>query len=116
MADKPLLWLGSARNDVRAFPGDARRIAGYQLRRIQQGLDPSDWKPMSSVGVAVREVRIHTDRERRVLYVAKFEEGVYILHAFEKRTRKTSARDVALARERLRALIAARRNFDVSKG
>lgn len=115
MADKLLLWLGSARSDVRAFPDDARRIAGYQLRRVQEGLDPSDWKPMSSVGVGVREIRIHTGREHRVLYVARFKEGVYILHAFEKRTRKMPAQEVALARERLRALIVTRRNVDVSK-
>lgn len=109
MSDKPLLWLGSSRDDVRSFPADARRAAGYQLRRVQQGRDPSDWKPMATVGAGVREIRIHTGRQHRVLYIASFVEGVYVLHAFEKRTRKTPKQDLEQARKRLRALIAARR-------
>ena len=106
---KPLIWLGSARSNLRAFPQDARRVAGFQLRRVQQGLDPNDWKPMSSVGVGVREIRIHTGLEHRVLYVATFTEGVYILHAFEKRTQKTPKREMDLARDRFRALMEQRR-------
>jgi phage-related protein len=107
--DKPVIWLGSSRSDLRAFPQDARRIAGFQLRRVQQGLEPNDWKPMSTVGTGVQEIRIHTGLEHRVLYVAKFTEGVYILHAFEKRTRKTPKREMELARDRFRALIEQRR-------
>ena len=108
--DKPLLWLGSARSDLRAFPQDARRVAGFQLRRVQQGLEPNDWKPMTTVGVGVNEIRVHTGLEHRVVYVAKFTEAVYILHAFEKRTRKTSKRESNLARDRFRALIERRRD------
>jgi phage-related protein len=107
--DKPLIWLGSSRSDLRAFPQDARRVAGFQLRRVQQGLEPNDWKPMSTVGSGVQEIRIHTGLEHRVLYVAKFTEGVYVLHAFEKRTRKTPKREADLARERFRALLEQRR-------
>jgi phage-related protein len=87
-----------------------RRVAGFQLRRIQQGLEPNDWKPMTAVGVGVKEIRIHTGIEYRVFYLAKFAEGVYVLHAFEKHTRKTSKRDMDLARERFRALIETRRS------
>ena len=100
-----LFWLGSSRADVRAFPADARRVAGFQLRRVQQGLEPNDWKPMSGVGPGVREIRVHTGREHRVFYLASFTEGVYVIHAFEKRTRKTSRQDLKLARDRLRALL-----------
>jgi phage-related protein len=107
--DKPLIWLGSSRNAIGQFPDDARRVAGFQLRRIQQGLEPNDWKPMTAVGVGVKEIRIHTGIEYRVFYLAKFAEGVYVLHAFEKHTRKTSKRDTDLARERFRALIETRR-------
>lgn len=63
---------------------------------------------MSSVGAGVVELRIRTGKEFRVLYVARFEEAVYVLHAFEKRTRKTRQLDVALARKRLRDLIRVR--------
>ncbi len=101
MSDKSLLWVGSSLVDMRAFPAEARRIGGYQLRRVQSGLMPADWKPMPSVGPGVNEIRIHTDSEHRVIYVAKFDEAVYVLHAFEKRSRKTSAKDLAIAVKRL---------------
>jgi len=110
MADKPLIWLGSSQGDLKAFPQDARRVAGFQLRRVQQGLEPNDWKPMTTVGAGVQEIRIHTGLEHRVFYVAKFTEGVYVLHAFEKRTRKTSKRETDLARDRFRALVLKRRS------
>ena len=70
---------------------------------------------MTSVGPGVREIRIHTGREYRVLYVAKFVEGVYVLHAFEQRTTKTRKPDLELARQRLRALIARRRRGNVTE-
>ena len=116
MADKALLWLGASRNDLRAFPRDTRRLAGFQLRRVQQGLDPLDWKAMPSVGPGVREIRIHSTLEHRVLYVAKFEEAVYVLHAFEKRMRKTPKSDVQLARQRYQALVRLRRTGDLAGG
>jgi len=105
MADKPLAWLGSSLDGLRVFPADARRDAGYQLRRVQQGVLPSDWKPMSSVGPGVMEIRISTQLAHRVFYVAKFEEAVYVLHAFEKRTRQTAQRDIDLAKTRLADLM-----------
>jgi phage-related protein len=108
--DKPLIWLGSSRSEIKNFPDDARQVAGFQLRRVQQGLDPNDWKPMTTVGVGVKEIRIRTGLEHRVFYVETFAEGVYVLHAFEKRTRKTPKRNTRLARERFRALIDKRRS------
>jgi phage-related protein len=114
--DKPLQWLGASRSDVRAFPRHARRLTGVQLRRVQQGLDPLDWKPVPTVGPGVREIRVHTTLEHRVLYVAKFAEAVYVLHAFEKRTRKTAIRDVELARQRFRALVGQRRTGSLTGG
>ena len=113
--DKALAWLGSARADVRRFPAAVRRLAGFQLRRVQQGLDPNDWKPMSSVGVGVREIRLHVEGAHRVFYVATFAEAVYVLHAFEKKTRKTAVRDLEIGRERFRSLVAMRRKDDDSK-
>ena len=109
MVDKPLKWVGSSREDLRRFPEAVRAIAGFQLRRVQGGLDPNDWRPMPSVGPSVREIRIHTGLEHRVLYVAKFAESVYVLHAFEKRSRKTASADVELARRRLAMVVAERR-------
>ena len=109
MSDKPLFWLGSSRSDLKAFPPDARRVAGFQLRRVQQGLEPNDWKPMPAVGRGVRGIRIHTGLDHRVFCVTQFAEGVYVLHVFEKRTRKTPIRELELARDRFCALVMKRR-------
>lgn len=105
MNEKPIVWLGDSRATIRAFPEGVRQIAGFQLWRIQRGLEPNDWKPMPSVGSGVQEIRIHGDVEHRVLYVAKFVEAVYVLHAFEKRTRRTPKEDLSLAQQRFRSLI-----------
>ena len=84
-------------------------MTGFELRRVQQGLQPTDWKPMARVGVGVEEIRVHTGLEHRVFYIARFEEGVYVLHAFEKRSRKTPSREIEVARGRLREVLATRR-------
>jgi phage-related protein len=97
MTEKPLAWLGSSLADVSAFPAEARRAAGYQLGIVQHGLMPDDWKPMTTVGAGVYD----TDLEHRVFYVAKYENAVYVIHAFEKRTARTREADIALARRRL---------------
>lgn len=110
MADKPLVWLGSSLDAIRAFSDDARQASGFQLRRVQQGLQPNDWKPMPAVGIGVVEIRIHTRVEHRVLYVAKFAEAVYILHAFEKRTQKTPPAEIDIAKRRMAELIRMRRD------
>lgn len=71
---------------------------------------------MAGIGPGVREIRIHTALEHRVCYVAKFAEAIYVLHAFEKRTKKTSKHDVELARQRYQALITLRRTGDLTGG
>ncbi len=110
MADKPLRWAGTSLEDLRVFPEVPRREVGYQLRRVQQGLIPDDWKPMASVGPGVAEIRLHSGVEHRVFYVAKFEEAIYVLHAFEKRTRQTRQADLELARKRLADVVRSRRS------
>src|SRR5258705_9183406 len=95
---KPIEFRGSALDDLRAFPTAAKREAGYQLDQIQQGRNPDDWKPMSSVGQGVYELRIReTNGAFRVIYVAKFASAIYVLHCFQKKTQKTSRDDLALA-------------------
>lgn len=102
MADKPIVWIGSSKRDLGAFPDEARRRAGFELRAIQQGDEPSDFKPMPTVGPGVYEVRIQTGDAFRVFYLSKFDEAVYVLHAFQKKSRKTSKQDIAIGRERFR--------------
>lgn len=108
MAQKPIRWAGAALEDLRAFAADARREAGYQLYRIQNGLTPTDWKPMNSVGRGVHEIRIRGGRDYRVFYVAVFQEAVYVLHAFQKKTRTTRRADIELGRKRFDAVKRAR--------
>jgi phage-related protein len=105
MAEKPVVWLGSALDDLRGFPEEARRSAGHEIHLVQMGLEPSDWKPMSSVGPGVMELRIHSQLEHRVFYIAKFAEAVFVIHAFQKKTRKTAKHDIDLAKHRLAELI-----------
>jgi phage-related protein len=50
--------MGGSKEDLRYFPGEARREVGYQLEHVQEGVDPDDWKPMSTVGSGVREIRV----------------------------------------------------------
>jgi phage-related protein len=101
---KPLEFIGSSLDDLREFPADARRAAGFELNFVQQGLMPSDWKPMKGVGPGVMEIRIHVLGEWRVICVARFAEAVYVLHAFQKRTRKTRQEDIELARKHYREI------------
>ena len=108
--DCPLVWVGSSLEVVRGFPVSARRLAGHQLHRIQGGAAPLDWKPMPAVGAGVRELRIRAGSGQafRILYLATSPSVVYVLHAFEKRTRRISTLDLRLARQRLRESIASR--------
>lgn len=108
MTVKPVWWLGTSRSAVAGFPRLARHRVGHELFQVQVGLMPSDWKPMGSVGQGVVELRIHTGEEFRVLYVARFEEAIYVLHAFEKRSYQTRSVDLELARKRLRDLLRSR--------
>jgi phage-related protein len=107
---KPLAWTGSVLDDLKAFPEDARQRAGFELYRLQLGLDPTDWKPMSTVGAGVREIRIQAGRAFRVLYVTQFGEAIYVLHAFEKKSQRTPKRDLDLAQRRLAEVLRRRRS------
>jgi len=77
---------------------------GHELWQIQNGLMPSDFKPMPAVGSGAYEIRVHLLGEWRVIYVAKFEEVVYVLHAFQKKTQATRKEDIELARRRYRQI------------
>ena len=102
---KPLSFLGSSLDDLRAFPETARREAGHQLDQVQRGLDPDDWKPMQSAGSGVREVRIRDQAGAfQVIYIATRPEAVYVLHAFQKKAQATSKRELDLAAARLKEL------------
>jgi phage-related protein len=104
-ARKPLHFIGSSHDDLKAFPVEARRDAGFNLDAVQRGLDPQDWKPLSTVGAGVKEIRARDPRGAyRVMYLATRAEAVYVLHCFQKKTPKTSTRDIDLAKIRFKAI------------
>jgi phage-related protein len=102
---KPIHFLGTARRELAAFPELARRQAGYELFMVQVEREPADFKPLPTVGAGAYEIRIRDAAGAfRVVYVAKFEEAVYVLHAFQKKTRKTSQTDIKLAAQRYKLI------------
>ena len=95
---------------MRGLPPEARNQVGTELRYVQRGDMPSDWKPMATVGAGVYEIRVKMDKQYRVFYVAKFAESVYVLHVFAKKTQQTARQDLELGAKRYRELIAERRD------
>ncbi len=63
---KGLYWVGACLSDIRAFPDDARHEVGTDLRRIQHGLEPRDWKPMPTLGKGAREARVRGREAERM--------------------------------------------------
>jgi phage-related protein len=103
---KSIKFIGTSLDDLREFPADARQEAGFQLDRVQRGLDPDDWKPMKTIGPGVREIRIReASGAFRIIYVTKIETRVFVLHVFQKKTQATSKRDIDLAAKRLKELL-----------
>jgi phage-related protein len=102
---KRVVWHGDTLGRVRSFPPGARQDAGFQIGRVQRGLEPRDWKPMPTVGPGVVEIRIHCVNEYRVFYLARTAEAVHVLHAFVKKTQKTRQSDIKLAAIRYRDAI-----------
>ncbi len=101
---KKLKFIGTSENGLADFPLDAKRAAGFELWQIQIGARPSDFKPMPGVGVGAYEIRVHILGQWRVIYVAKFAEAVYVLHAFQKKTQKTRQEDIDLAARRYKLI------------
>src|SRR6202035_2913314 len=85
---------------VKAFSKPVRQQVGFELEMVQHGMEPSDWKPMPSIGPGVRAIRVHADGEHRVFYSANFKHRIYVLNVFVKKTQKTPESAIRLARVR----------------
>ena len=102
---KTLYWLGTSLEDLKAFPADVRVEAGTALRLVQQGVEPQDWKPMPDVGKGAREIRIRDQAGAfRVFYVVESGDAVYVLHAFQKKTQRTSKQDLDMGKARYKLI------------
>jgi phage-related protein len=103
---KVVRFLGDSLKVIREFPKDARQDTARQLEMVQKGRNPDNFKSMSEIGKGVQEIRIRDESGIfRVIYTARFADAVYVLHAFQKKTRATSKRDIDTAKLRFNQLM-----------
>ncbi len=102
---KRLFFLGDTLEQIRTFPLEVRREIGVELRFVQQGIEPNNWKPMKSVGPGCREIRVKDESGAyRVIYVLQDANGIYVLNAFQKKSQKTPKHEIELASRRLKQI------------
>lgn len=102
--ERDIVWLGDSLSVLQAFPKSVRIDLGSDLRRLQIGELPKDFKPMKTVGSGVRELRARDrNNQYRTMYVIRMRTKVVVLHSFIKKSRTTPKADIDTARERLRA-------------
>ena len=113
--EKEVAWVGDAKEVICAFPTPMRKDVGYQIRRVQAGLEPDDWKSVERIGPGAKEIRCQDKAGwYRVFYVAKFEEAVYVLHAIRKKTNETPIAEIDKAKGRYSAVLAHRKELKES--
>ena len=98
---KDVIFCGTSLLDLRVFPSLARKKVGKQLERVQNGMMPTDWRPMPEIGMGVVEIRVaDMSGAFRVIDLAKLRDKIAVLHCFQKKTQRTAPADLALARKR----------------
>jgi phage-related protein len=103
--DAVIAWEGDSKEVISSFPDSAKYNLGFDLRLLQQGQQPTDYRPMTSVGPGVFELRDQDERAwYRVIYLSRVRGVIHVLHCFEKRSRETPMRDINTARQRLKAV------------
>lgn len=117
MVIKDIDWRGSSLKDLRDFPTDARKRAVYELEQIQHGLPPTQWKSVSDWGAGVVEIKLDVFAGTfRVIYLAKFDEAIYILHCFAKKKQQTSPKDISIIKSRYAQIVRERHRRENEKG
>jgi phage-related protein len=106
VAERPVVWVGSSRRDLREFPREVRRDIGRALYAAQEGETDPATKPMRGFGggSVVEIIAHHRGDTWRTVYTVRFGEGIYVLHAFQKKSKSgiaTPKRDMELIRQRL---------------
>jgi phage-related protein len=101
-------WVGDAKEVLSAFPQEVKGVFGYSLRRLQKGLLPDcDARRMESIGKSVWELKTADERTwYRMIYLTRIGNALYVLHAFDKSSRKTDRRDLEIAKSRFRSVLA----------
>jgi phage-related protein len=103
--DAMVAWEGDSKEVISSFPEVAKQNLGFQLRLLQQGQQPTDYRPMSSIGPGVFELRDQDERAwYRLIYLSRVRDVIHVLHCFEKRSRETPLKEINTARQRLKAV------------
>ncbi len=116
MDDRPLIWIGGSKDDISALPGAVKMSFGFRLRQLQKGRPVHDAKALTQFGAGVLELRESFDTNAyRLVYVVKLKHGIYVLHAFMKKSASgigLPKRDAELVAARLKRA----REMDESHG
>jgi phage-related protein len=100
-----IAWEGDSREVISSFPDTAKYNLGFDLRLLQQGQQPTDYRAMSSIGPGVFELRDQDERAwYRVIYLSRVRDVIHVLHCFEKKSRETPAKEIHTARQRFKAV------------
>jgi phage-related protein len=103
--DAVIAWEGDSKEVISSFPDEAKQNLGFQLRLLQHGQQPTDYRAMNSIGSGVFELRDQDQRAwYRVIYLSRVRSVIHILHCFEKRSRETPSKEINTARQRLKAV------------
>lgn len=102
---KPVIWTGTSLRELKTLPEPVQHRLGHMLQQVQFGHTPPGSKAMHSIGDGVMELRVHVSGAFRLIYVAKFSEAIYVLHAFQKKSQKTALLDLQLARSRYTSVL-----------
>ena len=100
-----IAWEGDSLGVMRRFPDEVKQNLGHQLRLLQRGERPTDYRPVATIGPGVFALRDQDERAwYRVIYLSRVRDVIHILHCFEKKSREIPRKDVQLAQQRLKAV------------
>ena len=103
--DKDAYFVADTQEVLRSFPAEVRRLFGYEIMRLQQGLRPIHYRPMTkAIGPGVTELKVKYRSEYRAFYTVNPGDAVYIINAFRKKAQKTPKAEIDLAKARLAEL------------
>jgi phage-related protein len=103
--DAVIAWEGDSKEVISSFPDKAKQNLGFDLRLLQQGEQPTNYRPMSSIGQGVFELRDDDERAwYRVIYLSRVRDVIHVLHCFEKRSRQTPTKEINIAQQRLKTV------------
>jgi phage-related protein len=104
---RTVVWIGSSRKDIKSFPDEVQDFIGYALYEAQMGRKASAAKPLSGFGGAdvIEIFRDYKTDTYRAVYTVRFDDFIYVLHAFQKKSKRgiaTAKSDIELIKARLK--------------